>query len=419
MRQKLYSMLCLTAVVFAVGITNAQGTYQLPNGSFESWSSNGEPAHWNSFATSDGSLSGLASTPHHYNRSGGRPGSTGSHYLTIYTRSVIGIKANGNMTTGRIHAGSMSASNENNYNYTQRSQTDFSQPISGTPDSMYLWVSFYANNAESRAQVSAIVHGDCDFRSPNDENSADLYCGKAITQFARTTSSASSMQWQQLKVPFVYDGNSSAHYLLLNLTTNAIPGEGHANDSLSVDDIEFVYSAWLTGISVGGNAISSFEQGRFDYTIHLDDTAAFDTISIVATSQAADATIDIQRTRIDDTTAQALITVTAEDGVTIKQYSLMMTSSLEINTDPLGIEVTRLSSLHCYPNPTRGVLTVESESGIISVVDMMGREVLSEPTTGRITIDLTPHPAGCYLLQISDKTTHTPLSRMKIVVEEH
>ena len=404
MRKTIISFVIIAALAATTAM--AQHVYQLPNGGFEEWDSpSGEPAHWNSFGTCDGSYASLASTTHHAMRNGGRPGSSGSRYLTIWTRSIVGIKANGNMTTGRIHAGAMSASSENNYNYTQRSQSDFSQPFHGTPDSMYVWVSYYASSTSSKAQITAFIHGDVDFRAPNDENNASLYCGKITAQFDRTTTQNNSMQWQQLKLPVVYDGTSEARYLLINLTTNAVPGGGDANDSLSVDDIEFIYSAWLRGITIGGNPIATFAQDRYNYSIHLDDTAALDTVSISAICQANDATVAINRTRTSDSTAQADITVTAEDGVTTKHYTLLLTSSIHTDTDPLEIDPAKATTLRCYPNPAGNTLRVESRPGRIVLVDMMGHTVLTQATDGATTLDLTPYPAGLYRLVI-DGSTH-------------
>ena len=161
----------------AFSLTATAQNYQIPNGGFEDWddaAATAEPAHWNSFATSDGTFSGFASTPHHYHRQGGRPGTSGQSYLTIYSTSIIGIVANGNMTTGRIHAGGLSASSSDNYNYTQRSQSDFSLPFTATPDSLYVWVSFYAADAASKASITATLHGANDFRDPNVQSAPHL-----------------------------------------------------------------------------------------------------------------------------------------------------------------------------------------------------------------------------------------------------
>lgn len=333
MKKKSLLTIILAFVTFttATVTTQAQAVYQLPNGGFEQWdnsSLNAEPEHWNSFATSDGSYASMASTPQHYHRFGGRPGTAGSSYLTIYTRSVLGIKANGNMTTGRLHAGAMSATSSENYNYTQTSNSNHCQPFSGTPDSMYFWVSFYAASSSSQAQVSAIIHGIMDFRSPNYENNPAMYCGKASSRFTRTTSSASSMTWQKMEVPFVYDGHSTVNYILVNLTTNYIGGSGSANDSLSIDDIVFIYSAWLNNITVNGIPVADFDKGTFDYTVALNDTAALSSVSVAAVTEADDATTEISITRLTDSTAMAVIDVTAEDSVTTRQYRVTFTAPM-------------------------------------------------------------------------------------------
>ncbi len=390
----------LFVVLLVAGIC-CQAQYQLDNPGFEQWdgsSSTSEPAHWNSFATSDGTYASLASSPHHYHRTGGRPGTAGSSYLTIYTKSIVGIKANGNMTTGRIHAGAMSASSSDNYNYTQRSNSNHCQPFSGTPDSMYVWVSFYAASAGSQAQVSAILHGDNDFRSPNHESTPSLYCGKAVARFNRTTSSANSMQWQLVKMPFVYDGTSSASYMLVNITTNTTPGGGDANDSLSVDDIEFIYSAWLSGITVGGVPVEGFDKGMLDYSMHVEDLD----VEVNAVTEVSDATMAFGRQVVDDTTVLVTIDVTAEDNVTLRHYNVTLTTG----TPAVGIDSPSASSvrLAVYPNPATEEVTVEAY-GTVEVCDLQGRVLYRRQVCGMERISLAALPAGVYVVRCNGVTT--------------
>ena len=390
-------LLSITLMMAAAAVAVAQ--YQLSNPGFEQWDGGNttEPAHWSSFASSDGSFSALASTPQHYRRNGGRPGSAGSYYLTIYTRSIIGIKANGNMTTGRVHAGAMSASSSNNYNYTQRTNSDHCHPFSGTPDSMYVWVSFYASESYSKAQLSAIIHGDNDFRSPNDENNADLYCGKAVASFYRTSTSANTMEWQQAKVPFEYSGNSTANYILFNITTNAIPGSGSADDSLSVDDIEFIYSAWLTGISVAGNPIANFNKGVLAYSLHVDDLDA----EVTATTEVDDATVSIERQTLNDSTVLVNITVTAEDSTTVRHYSVTLTNC----QSSVGItDVATMPTLSVYPNPASDIITVEAD-GEVEICDLQGRLLLRRNVHGLTQFDLSSLPYSAYILRCGKQAT--------------
>ena len=313
----------------------------------------------------------------------------------------MGIKANGNMTTGRVHAGSMSASSSDNYNYTQRSNSNHCQPFTATPDSMYVWVSFYAGSSSSTAQIAAIIHGDSDFKSPNEESSPSLYKGRAIAQLQRTTSSASQMSWQQLKVPFVYDGTSSANYILVNMTTNYIPGSGDKNDSLSIDDIEFIYSAWLTDITFNGCTIDGFSKGCFNYAIHVDDLATIGTDNVGCTTEANDATVVKTATNIDDTTILIRLTVTAEDGTTQKIYRITATNGTP--GEPLSINEASVERPIIYPNPAKDHITANID-GTMEIVDMQGRKALYRKVNRNESIDICHLPNGLYTVIINGTT---------------
>ena len=373
--------------------------YQLPNAGFEQWdgtSVTDEPSHWNSFATSDGSYASMASTPHHYHRSGGRPGTLGSSYLTVYTMSILGVKANGNMTTGRVHAGGLSASSSSNYNYTQRSNSAHCQPFTGTPDSMYVWVSFYAGSGSSQAQIAAILHGNNDFRSPNDESSSDLYCGKAVARFTRTTTSATTMQWQQMKVPFVYDGSASAAYMLINMTTNATAGGGAANDSLSIDDIEFVYSAWLGSITIDGEPVEGFDKAQMEYCVRVEDLE----VEVNGVAEVSDAAVAFGRETVDDTTVLVTIDVIAEDNVTMRQYRVYLTvGQPPVSVDDLAVEAPGLA---IYPNPADEMVVVDAD-GQLEISDMQGRVVMRRNVQGHTNIGLASLPAGVYIVRCGER----------------
>lgn len=313
--------------LFLMAGTACFAQYQLLNPGFESWegtSATSRPSHWSSFPQADGSWAWAASTAQHYHRNGGRPGTTGSSYLTIYSRSVLGVVANGNMTTGQIHAGSTSASSSSNYNYTHRGSA-YCHTFRGTPDSMYVWVSYYASSASSQGSVRAYLHGDSDFRDPNDCGTSGSYRGKAVAQFSRTTSSASTPSWVQHRVPFTYDGTSSVNYVLMSMTTNTTPGGGSANDSLSVDDIEFIYSAWLDNIALNGNPLDGFQRDVFDYAVALASPADLHSATLAFTPQANDATVTVDTLTPNDTTLQYVLNVLAEDTLTTRTYTVTLT----------------------------------------------------------------------------------------------
>ncbi|MDE5605861.1 MAG: hypothetical protein K2I68_00985, partial [Bacteroidales bacterium] len=137
------------AAIGGNGYLNAQphnGTEQLPNRGFELYdnenSSSIEPQNWNSFMTAVAGNSILASgkSQRLSKESGGRPGSKGAYYLRIYSNEVLGIVANGNVTTGRINMGSTTATDASNYNYTDRGNEGFFWRQTTVPDSLVVWL---------------------------------------------------------------------------------------------------------------------------------------------------------------------------------------------------------------------------------------------------------------------------------------
>lgn len=391
-----YKSLFFFLLISSLGYAYSQTAYQLPNPGFEQWDGDevSEPTHWNTFSSSDGSYASLASDNHHYRRNGHRPGGTGNHYLTIYTKSIMGIKANGNMTTGRVHAGAMSATSSDNYNYTQRSNSDHCQPFTATPDSLYVWVSFYAESSSSTAQLSAIIHGDCDYQSPNDDGNTSRYTAIALARTTRTTSSASQMQWTQLRVPFKYLGSADPNYILVNMTTNYKPGEGAKNDSLSVDDIEFIYSAWLTDLKFRGNTIHGFKKSTLEYAVHVDDIYSVTPSDIAYTTEVDDASIEVEVLQLDcDTAVEIVVTVTAEDGTTQKVYTILATTS-----DYVSVQDPQNETFSVYPNPAKETVTIEGNTRV-SILDIQGREMINQKVEGRTVIDISGLPRGVYIIR--------------------
>ena len=233
---------------------------QIPNGDFETWTYDGEnlPNNWNSFQTADGSYASAVKNNGQVKRSSDvRPGSKGSYSCSIWAKKVWGTVAQGNLTTGRVHAGSMSATGKDNYNYTDRTGASsangkVNEPcavsFTGTPKAVKVWVKFVpvddiSNYGEyNKAKFSAIIHGDGDYISyglssnDNDDNKA-LVVATAVKEIEYKNG-----EWEELTIPFEYTNNGSvAKYIQINASTNAYPGKGKANDYLYIDDIELVY----------------------------------------------------------------------------------------------------------------------------------------------------------------------------------
>ena len=143
---------------------SAQYGPQFDNRGFEQWTNRvNEPTHWHSGGTATGGWAFML-TSQIEQSSQTRPNSSGNKSVRLYPHSTWGVLANGNITNGRMNAGSTSSTGADNYNYTQRSENAFNTPINQLPDSLTIWVCFRCTSTSEKAQVKAVVHGDADYR---------------------------------------------------------------------------------------------------------------------------------------------------------------------------------------------------------------------------------------------------------------
>lgn len=160
-----------TLFLLGCAAASANAQYQVQNGGFEEWESvsynsetGEEPLHWSSFLTGTGGLKFMAANNQLKKSTEKRPNSEGTYSAKITSKSIIGVIAQGNMTTGCINMGSMTPENpgnsatenianrgqanfiggkpEGNYNYTDTENNDFNQKFTGFPDAMHVWVKF-------------------------------------------------------------------------------------------------------------------------------------------------------------------------------------------------------------------------------------------------------------------------------------
>ena len=243
------------AAVLLSGAAQAQNHPQITNGDFETWTFDGAnlPNYFNSFQTADGLFSGLAYDKNNRQvkrSTDKRPGSPGSYSCSIWSRKVSGVVAQGNLTTGRVHAAAMSATGKNNYNYSDRDGSNTSNgvknpcamPFTGRPDSLVVWVKFSPNGTDSShpyAKVTATIHSDFDYIDGYAQTSDSKY---VVATAVNMTIAKTNGKWKRLSIPFNYKNNGAQpKYILLSAATNAYPGGGNENDYLYLDDITLVY----------------------------------------------------------------------------------------------------------------------------------------------------------------------------------
>ena len=268
---------------------------QLPNAGFENFhaaSGTKEPNGWHSFKTCTGSLSGTAgkanntfieSTEKH----------SGTNCVKVQSAILLyTIPANGTMTTGRLHAGNMSAANTAN-----NSTLDFSDkgtdgngdpfyPIFTTkPDAMTVWVKFKGNVKEHPyATVKAILAND-KVQDPE----KDDYKKNVIARAANAQIKSNNFAWQELNIPFKYENKNTPKGMLVTISTNREAGKASSDknnlDVIYVDDIAMIYNSGLksaqyknTNLSFADNKAAIEIEGKAneaDFSIASDGEGAY------------------------------------------------------------------------------------------------------------------------------------------------
>lgn len=269
---------------------------QLPNAGFEDFhdaSGTKEPNGWHSFKTCTGGQSGTAkkanntfieSTEKH----------SGTNCVKVQSALLLynTIPANGTMTTGRLHAGSMNADNTAN-----NSTLDFSDkgkdgngdpfyPIFTTkPDAMTVWVKFKGNVKDHPyATVKAILAND-KVQDPE----IDDYKKNVIARAADAQIESKNFAWQELNIPFKYENKNTPKGMLVTISTNAKAGKASYDksnlDVIYVDDIAMIYNSGLksaqyknTNLSFANNKTAIEIEGKAneaDFSIASDGEGAY------------------------------------------------------------------------------------------------------------------------------------------------
>jgi hypothetical protein len=227
-------ILLITALTFTSGALFAQ--QQIGNGDMENWANDDEPDNWNSFLTAAGTFA-FAASDQCDESSDARPGSAGTSSCRIFSTSTFGIIANGNVTLGQVQMNSATPTAASNHNKTITGDSDFSQVLTDTPDSIVFWAKFIPNGGSGNARMKATMHTDYDYRDPEDAASSAEVVASAVVNYPTTNG------WERFAVAFDYSGPASLNdYLLVTFTTNETAGGGDAGDEVFIDDVQLIYS---------------------------------------------------------------------------------------------------------------------------------------------------------------------------------
>lgn len=254
-------------IVIFEGQALRSNNYALPNGGFEGQWVNNEPAAWHSFASATGDYANFVkgNTQQFVASNDVRPGSEGTQSILLSSNILFGVKANGNCTNGQISAGSMTADNPANYNFSDPKNAGFNTPFQGRPDSIAFWAKYLPadknpNNEVNKARMSTIITTNARYQDP--EHPDSVYTDVKIAAAVMNYSATADMGWQRISVPFAYYPNNldkQPAYILTTFTTNHVPGGGSSEkgklDSVYIDDVELIYNKTLHSFSIGENAL--------------------------------------------------------------------------------------------------------------------------------------------------------------------
>lgn len=326
--------------------------FQIANSNFESFhtasygsATSNEPNNWHSFMSCSGSFADYVSgTPHTFISDDVRPGSAGTKSVKISSGIVkvlfFSIPANGTLTTGRLQAGAMSATDTDNCAFLDMNTTDtdangdpFYAALNGKPDAINLWVKFKqgtlssSNTAYKYATVSSTITDGSYYQDPENKT-----CSNIVAKAKNAQIESNGAEWQELNIPFdyaSYAGNGvEAKAILVTMSTNAQPGVGSTDasnpDDLYVDDLTLVYNSKLASLSVKGTAVDGFDKDTKEYNVSNEGQASIDDIAAVADGQGAYVTKTIENV---DGGQKATITVLANDLSASNTYTLNITNT--------------------------------------------------------------------------------------------
>lgn len=365
----------LTISAPVIATTTLDYGKQLTNSAFEAWEKQrllAEPVGWNSFTSGGGPLMTMTNGDAHMEKSETiRPGSTGAASVRIWTKTIATVPANGNLTTGKINSGSMTATDPSNHNRTFVEDPEFNQPLNGArPDSLTVWVNYSSNgNAEMSARIAATIHDAYNYADPSATEDSLHAVAKAEINYKAID--ATNGGWQRLSIPFDYElkgfdafyermNNSqywkdslnveeftrptSADYMLVTFATNATPGVGKYGDQVYIDDMVLVYNPTLNLVKTDKVSYVSGSKISVDYT--LEGTMSPSNLNSepnVVSLELSDAKGGFDKPSVLAqivTDNGGVLSATLEDNLALGNYKLrIVTTNYPMISNELSIEI--------------------------------------------------------------------------------
>ncbi len=348
-------------------------SFQLPNSDLEAWTgSNGEPDRWHGFKTATGTWAWAA--PASLGKSEDvHSGSAGEYSALITAKSAFGTIANGTMTSGRLNAGSTSATSKDNHASSSVDYgDDYYMPLLAKPDQFKVWLKYQqeTSNANNKANVSVKTFDGTYYQEPCDKTYTNISGG-----ILEGEGQIAACDWTQFTFPINYEhwaaNNAETNGIFVTFSTNANPGQGSNNDMLYIDDMELVYLGSMSDLRYKGQTIQGWNPSVTTYSMELTEVPNLD--DFTATIEGASAVLTKSMEKNADGTYRIAISVVSADLQTATCYIITATvtpsSKLgDINGDG-EINVADVTAL------IRIVLN--SESADMAVADVNGDQSLN------------------------------------------
>lgn len=343
--------------------------YQLPNPGFEqqggSFNGDAQPASWNG---SNVSQVGFDFTFLYWKNDNPH---SGSHYAYVADKEVgaMGITevGPGYFALGTpwsylegLSTGSATAGTEGGIAFTARPDTlscwikrDGSHGTENANIVFYSWrgtakSSKYKNKSNGCTSTDR-TDEESDIRLSTDWNECGTDTPAEQVAEGWYKSTASYSQWTNIRIPITYYNNLVPEKCNVIFSAGNYPNfranSGlYANNSLSVDDVELIYSSKIHELRFDGLKYRSFNTNKLEYTYDLDKSAtSVPTITCFRSGrQLSGSEITIKYGKIGETTT---ITVKAEDGSSTTTYkinfvyarsSVSTLSGISVNGTPLS-----------------------------------------------------------------------------------
>ena len=355
---------------------------QIPNSDFENFHtatynnySSTEADHWHSF-TSAKTTSSLYNAVRIGKQSEEstevREGTNGKKCLKITSDVIVGKAANGTVTTGRLQAGSMSATNTANHAFLDLSNTEkddlgdpFYTTLTTIPDAIEFWCRFKQgqdNLSNKYASMRAVITDGTYYQDPEDKTYNNVVA-VAVNKTIEGTD-----VWQKVTTNFDYATYASNKVepkaILVTISTNSQPGvastDKNSHDYIYIDDLSLIYNANIESLSVKGTEVKD-EDGDRVYTTSASGNISLDDIVVTSDGKGAYITKSLEST---DNGVKVNIEVLSNDLKIANSYVLY------INGATTGIKAPQ---------------TVTLPNGVNAIYNLAGQQVGSM-TPGQVYI---------------------------------